>query len=144
MNWYAAHTVMWVRMKGKRQARFPCWENVVLIQASSEAEAFAKAEKRGRQEEGDCDGSFRWGGEPATWVFGGIRKLVLCDDPETRPGDGSEITYTELELESKEALEKLIAGEPTALQYMDRFPTRNGNHNTKKPKPRSSPSRVPR
>jgi hypothetical protein len=144
MNWFAAHIVMWVRIKGKRQTRFPCWENIVLIQAESETEAFRKAEKRGHQEEGDCDGSFRWGGQPATWVFGGVRKLVLCEDSEERPGDGSEITYTEVELESKEALEKLIAGDPTTLQYVDRFPTRNGNHKTKKPKARSATVRMPR
>jgi hypothetical protein len=144
MNWFAAHIIMWVKIKGKRQTRFPCWENIVLIQAASQAEAFRKAEKRGHQEEGDCDGSFRWGGQPATWVFGGVRKLVLCESPEERPGDGSEITYNEIELESKEALEKLIAGEPTGVEYMDRFPSENGNHNSKKVKSRSTASRVHR
>ena len=144
MNWFAAHIVMWVKTKGKRQTRFPCWENIVLIQAPSEADAFAKAEKRGRQEEGDCDGTFRWGGQAATWVFGGVRKLVLCEDPENRPGDGSEITYNEIELESKEALDKWVAGESTTLQYVDRFPSRNGNHNSRKTKPRSATARVPR
>jgi hypothetical protein len=144
MNWFAAHIVMWVKMKRKRQTRFPCWENIVLIHAASEAEAFAKAEKRGHQEEGDCGGTFRWGGQPASWVFGGVRKLVLCQNPEDRPEDGSEITYTEIEVESKEALDKLIAGDPVALQHTDRFPSGNGNQNSKESKPRSAPSRVPR
>jgi hypothetical protein len=144
MNWFAAHLIMWVKIKGKRQTRFPCWENIVLIEAESEGKAFAKSEKRGHQEEGDCNGTFRWCGQPASWVFGGVRKLVLCEDPENRPLDGSEITYTEIEVESKEALEKLVSGEPVAVKYLDRFPSRNGNQNSRKPKAHKAKSRVAR
>jgi hypothetical protein len=122
MNWYAAHLVMWVKLKEERQSHFPCWENIVLIHARSDAEAFNKAEKKGQIEEGDCDGSFRWGGQPATWVFGGVRKLVRCDEPEERPGDGSEITYSEFVIDSKAALEQFVAGEKVTISIQDRFP----------------------
>jgi hypothetical protein len=80
MSWFAAHIVMFVKVTGKRQRRFPVWENIVLIEADSEARAFAKAEQRGRLDEGDDGGSFRWGGQPASWVFAGVRKLTLCDE----------------------------------------------------------------
>jgi hypothetical protein len=46
MSWYAAHIVMRVKLKAGRQERFPVWENIILIQAGSEDEAFARAEQR--------------------------------------------------------------------------------------------------
>ena len=61
MSWFAAHLIMSVKLKGKRQRRFPVWENIVVIEADSEEQAFRKAEHRGRLEEGDEDGSFTWG-----------------------------------------------------------------------------------
>jgi hypothetical protein len=66
MTWYAAHIVMAVKFKRGEQNRFPVWENIVLISAESEEEAFAKAEERGRCEEGDDGGTFTWGDRPAT------------------------------------------------------------------------------
>jgi len=125
MSWFAAHLIMYVKLKGKRQSRFPVWENIVLIEADSEAQAFHKAEQRGRLEEGDDEGSFRWGSQPARWVFAGVRKLTTCEDPETRPSDGTEVSYSELELDSQEAVAQLVAGEPVALRYNERFRVKN-------------------
>ncbi len=119
MNWYAAHLVLYVQLKKVRQEHFPIWENIVLIKADSEEEAFARAEQRGREDEGDCDGSFRWGGQVATWVFAGVRKLVLCQDADERPGDGTEITYSEMELDSRESVAKFVQGQPVAVRYRD-------------------------
>ena len=110
MKWYGAHIVMFVEFKTAVQRRFPVWENIVLIQAESEDAAFQKAEKHGHAAEGDDDGSFRWGGHPARWVFAGIRKLTECESPDKRPGDGTELSYTEFELESRDAVKKLAAG----------------------------------
>jgi hypothetical protein len=86
MTWYAAHIIMFVKTKGKRQRRFPVWENILFFQADSETDAFTKAEERGRLEEGDDDGTFRWGGKPAAWVFAGVRKLTTCAHPDSRSG----------------------------------------------------------
>jgi hypothetical protein len=116
---------MWVKLKGKHQSRFPVWENIVLIEADSKAQAFHKAEQHGRLEEGDDDGTFRWGGQPARWVFAGVRKLTACEDPETHPGDGTEVSYSELELESQEAVAQLVAGKPVSLRYNERFRGKN-------------------
>jgi hypothetical protein len=122
MTWYAAHLVMVVEYKHGRQTRFPVWENIVLVRAASVDEAFAKAEKRGQEDAGDDDDSFHWEGRPARWVFAGVRKLTTCEDPGQRPGDGTEVTYLEMELPSREMLEKYIAGEPVSVKLMDGFP----------------------
>jgi hypothetical protein len=122
MTWYAAHIVMMVRFEEQPQERFPAWENIVLIKAKSDEEAFAKAEQRGREDEGDDDGTFRWGGKPAAWVFVGVRKLTSCEDGLTRPGDGTEVSYLELELPSAMAVERYVAGEPVRVLVRDTFP----------------------
>ena len=76
MSWYAAHLILHVQLKKQHQDHFPVWENIVLIKADSEEEAFAKAEQRGHEDEGNSNGTFRWNGQPAAWAFAGIRKLV--------------------------------------------------------------------
>ena len=122
MIWYAAHMLFYVKLKGKRQSRYPAWENIVLISARSEKEAFAKAEKRAADDA--CmqpDDSFTWGGEPAEWVFAGVRKLTLCMDERKRPGDGTEVSYTELEFTSKKAVYQFAAGEPVNVRIEDGF-----------------------
>src|SRR5262249_14552396 len=95
VSWYTAHIVMMVRFKEYPQEHFPIWENIVLLEANSDDGAFANAEERGREDEGDDDGTFRWGGKPATWVFAGVRKLTLCEDGRNRPEDGTELSYLE-------------------------------------------------
>jgi hypothetical protein len=121
MSWFAAHLVLYVRFKERRQDKFPVWENVVLIKADSEDEAFTKAEQRGRDDEGDDEGSFRWGGRPAEWVFAGVRKLTACQDQDKRPGDGTEVTYTEMQLDSEQAVRKLAAGQPVSVHLRDKY-----------------------
>src|SRR5262245_19428332 len=112
MSWFAAHVVLYVRLKEGEQTRFPVWENIVLIKADSEDEAWSKAEEHGRAGEGDDVGTFRWGGQPASWVFAGVRKLTLCEDVDRRPGDGRDVSYIEMELNSAEAVQQFIQGEP--------------------------------
>jgi len=125
MSWFTAHLVLYVKFKDRTQKRFPVWENLILVRADSEDEAFAKAEARGREEEGDDDGSFRWDGEPATWVFAGVRKVTACDDPGRRPGDGTEVSYIEMELGSEEAVRRLSEGESVTVRLKDRFRAAN-------------------
>jgi hypothetical protein len=128
MSWFAAHLIMSVRLKAKQQRRFPVWENIVLIQANSEKQAFQKAERRGRLDEGDDDGTFTWGGHPATWVFAGVRKLTSCEDSQSPPGDGTEISFLEFELDSEEAVRKLVEGQQVKMQSNERFA---GSHRSK-------------
>lgn len=44
-------------------------------------------------------------------MFAGVRKLTSCEDEEQQPGDGTEVSYLELELSSEEALQKFLDGE---------------------------------
>jgi hypothetical protein len=123
MTWYAAHLLFYVKLKRKRQTRYPLWENIVLIKAKNVEEAFAKAEQRAQEDAcTEPDDTFTWGGVPAEWVFGGVRKLTTCMDEHKRPGDGTEVTYLELEAPSWQALQKLIRGEPVAVKIDDGFP----------------------
>lgn len=123
MTWYAAHLLFHVKLKRKRQNRYPVWENIVLIKARTVDEAFAKAEKRGWDD--PCmepDDTFTWGGVPAEWVFDGVRKLTTCVDPAKRPGDGTEVSYLEMEVASEEALRRLADGDPVRVELADGFP----------------------
>ena len=121
MTWYTAHLLLYVKFKQKAQRRYPIWENIVLIKAASEGEAFAKAERRGQEQAGDSDGTFRWGDKPAEWIFAGVRKLTLCEDEDSRPGDGTEVSYLEMEVESKAALGRLLNGQPVRVLLRDPF-----------------------
>ena len=121
-QWYAAHILMYVKRKKPTAGPISVWENIVLIKADSEEEAFAKAELRGKQGEGDDDGTFRWAGQHAEWVFAGVRKLTLCEDSDKRPGDGTELTYTEMEVRSMQGIADLLAGKPAVVEVTDLTP----------------------
>lgn len=121
MSWYSAHIVMVVELKDAVQEHYPAWENIILIEAANEEEAFRKAESRGRADEGDEGGSFRWGRKPARWAFAGVRKLTECATLTDRPGDGDEISFNELELPSREAVREFARGKRVDVSYNDRF-----------------------
>ena len=111
MPWYAAHAILYVRFKAGKQRRFPVWENVLLVRARTAREAWRKAQRRAREDQGDSGGTFRWAGRRAEWVFAGLRKVVAVSArSEGRLGDGDEITYNEYEVDDAAALERLVAG----------------------------------
>src|SRR5262245_58561954 len=112
---------MYVEFKTEFQTTFPVWENVVLINANSVDEAFGNAEKKGRESEGDDGGSFEWDGVPARWVFAGVRKLTLCQNPQEPPGDGTEITYLQMRVRSKNSLMKLVKSERVNVEFIEPF-----------------------
>src|SRR5262249_19087957 len=120
MSWFAAHLVLYVKLREEPQDHYPLWENIILIKADSADEAFAKAEQRGREDAAE-DKGFRWAGKPARWVFAGVRKLTSCQDPERRPGDGTEISFLEMEVGSEEAINKLMNGEPMSCRLREKF-----------------------
>ena len=121
MTWYAAHIVMSVEFKNAVQDRFPVWENIILINAAGEEEAFERAEECGRAQEGDDEGTFKWGARPAQWVFEGVRKLTECALHSGSPGDGDEVSFNELELSSRQALRRFVQGKPVDTRYNDRY-----------------------
>lgn len=130
MTWYAAHIISYVRFLDGNQDKYPIWENIVLIEAESPDEAYEKAKKIGQDHyDGTATGSgnLRWDGRPGVWVFAGIRKVIRCQDTTAtevtrieegeRPIHGTEITYSELEVSSEEALTKLLNGDPVIVLY---------------------------
>jgi hypothetical protein len=118
MNWYAAHAMMYVRFKDGVQNKYPFWENIFLIQADSDEEAFEKAEQRAKEDEGDSCGSFTWEERPASWSFAGIRKVVDCAEATDQPTDGTELTFLEMEVDSEAAFSKLLNGEPVMVKMI--------------------------
>lgn len=119
--WYAAHIVMAIRYENPRdQKDYPVWENVVLVRADSGEKALRKAEELGRADEDDGSEQLRWEGKPARWAFAGVRKLIECrtpQDPQDRLRTGTEVTYSQMILDSPEALEKFVQGDPVPVLY---------------------------
>lgn len=117
MKWYAAHILICTKLKSEKQDKFPVWENVVLIEASSPDEAYEKAEKKGREYEGDSGGSHLYENKPASEVFVGIRKIIECVDSQNKPGDGTEVSYSRMEVADEKSLKNLSEGKPVRVLY---------------------------
>lgn len=117
MSWYAAHTIMYVKFKDGRQTSFPFWENIILIEADSDDAAMENAIARAKEDAGDSEGTFTWEDRPTTWCFAGVRKLVECEDSDNKPGNGTEITYLEMEVDGEESLARLVNGETVEVRY---------------------------
>ena len=120
MKWYAAHAILYFQLKDGSQDQFQVYENIFLVQAATPDEAFEKARVMAHREEGDSRGSLRVGGRPATMVFGGIRKLIsVCHErPGDELGDGDEITYSELVVPDRVALDRLVNDEDVQVLYI--------------------------
>jgi hypothetical protein len=117
MTWYAAHSITYVKFKDGNQDKYPIWENIILIEALSNSEAWDKAIARAKEDEDKEESDLLWGDRPAIFVFAGIRKIVLCVDAEERPNHGTEITYSQMEIDSLESLSKFLRGEDLLLKY---------------------------
>lgn len=125
MTWYAAHAIIYFEFTdGGPQDGFQVYENVFLVQAETPKEGFAKAREFAKLDEGDCSGSLRVGGRSATKVFGGIRKLitVCCERTDGQLGDGDEVTYNELVVPDREALQQLIGNQDVDVAYIGKRP----------------------
>lgn len=117
MPWYAASAIIYTKFKEGNQDRYPVWENVILIEAESSNEAHKKAIERAKMDEGDASGTYYYDDRPASMVFAGIRKIITCEDSNDRPRDGTEITYSTIEVYSEEDFSKLVNGEPVTVMY---------------------------
>jgi hypothetical protein len=109
-TWYAAHVLLYVELLDGAQDHYTVWENIYLISAQSDAEAFDRAEALGRLEEkADEDSGHTADGRPARFRYAGIRRLAECIDFENGPEDGREVTYIEYTVRRKKALDMLLA-----------------------------------
>jgi hypothetical protein len=92
-QWFWAWTVLATTQKDKLRdpnARCEVWENLIILHAGTPREALRKAEKIGRSEAGDCNGSLRLDGKPALCKFVGVASFGLVHDGLV---DGAEITW---------------------------------------------------
>ncbi len=119
MSWYVGHLLMLVKFKDGNQDKFPIWENIILIEASSTDEALLKGKEKGLADQSPSHNDFLWGNRPAYFVFAGIRKLIECTNPDQQPSDGTEISYSQFEVDSHKSLEKLIAGDEVMVYYKE-------------------------
>lgn len=121
--WFCAHVIIWMKYKDGIQDEYPLWENVYLIKANTEDEAWEKAEKKGREECEDDDG-LEVDGRPARWTYGGVRKLISVIDSgcfecqiDESMEDIIELTWSEFSVPDKASLDKLIDGKPVIINY---------------------------
>ncbi len=118
MAWFAAHAIMYFKLKSGVQDRCTIWENVYLIEAENNDEACEKAEAWAKQEEGDSDGSLRVDEQPATLVFAGIRKIIRVShwEEEGRLKHGDEITYSEFQVSDEKSIRELVE---VSVEYIE-------------------------
>lgn len=116
---YAAHIIMAIKYRDPPQDDIPCYENVVLIEAGSDDEAWDKAEQLGREDAAREDPSLRWDDRPARLEFAGVRKVIACQPRglAERIESGAELTYSQMSVRSEADLRKLVDGEPVEVVY---------------------------
>ena len=124
MTWYAAHIVIRIMPIQEPPEAILVYENVVLVEAPSEADALGKAKIIGQTETALQD-SLTLSGVPAKRVFAGVRKLITISNPETsgldqdRPSNGTEITYSVCKVSNAEELKKFAEGLEVSVKYIE-------------------------
>lgn len=120
--WFCAHAIFYYRLDG--QASFLIHENIYLIEADDADLALASAEELGRENEDlNVDGRIEVNGQPAQYIFAGIRKLIQVESsPEAAKGrllSGTEATYSVMEVDTLEEVEALARGEAMSVLYRE-------------------------
>lgn len=115
---YVAHILMRVAYEGlQTSCHISLWENLHLIKASSEAEAWSEAEKIGKSSE-KREGY--WVDErPAQLLFAGVRKLHSLAGLTLR--HKTELTAMQLEVAHEKDLQQLLHGKTVSLICYDDF-----------------------
>lgn len=87
--WLVQLTVAKAKLKNPR-AMVEVWMNLIIVRAADEQQAWTKAWRVGKAEEGDVRGTLRLYGKPATTKFAGIQNMGLVHDDLA---DGTEILW---------------------------------------------------
>jgi hypothetical protein len=124
MTWYVASVIMSIKKKSGKQKNIPIYENFILIEASDASHALEKVIDISKEEAAaNCD---LWLNEkPAKMVFEGIRKLINISNPvdmdadSTPPVTGTELTYSQYLIKTKNQLKNLISGKAVNIKYVD-------------------------
>ena len=118
---FAAHAIMYFKLKSGVQDSFTIWENAILSETENSDEAWEKAKTWARQEEGDSHGSLRVDDQAATQIFAGIRKMVTVShwEEEGKLTHGDEITYSEFQVTDEDSIRQLVDGEEVTVEYIE-------------------------
>lgn len=126
MAWYCAHAIFYFELKDEPQDSYVMWENVYLVEASTDDEARTKAEEYAKTEEADSSDTLTLNDKPCRYKFAGIRKLITVsyiekapDKPDDVPVSGAEVTYSEFEVDTLEEVLKLARGEFVEVLYRE-------------------------
>ncbi len=90
---------------------------MILIQASTDEEAWRKAEIAAKASVGDDQNSYTCDNRPAKRMYRGIRKLIQYIDESLE--DGIEISHSQYEADSSEDVNKLAQGDEVRVTYID-------------------------
>jgi hypothetical protein len=120
--WYSAHAIFYFESDGSDS--FLVHENVYLIEADNDAQALDRAIILAREnEDQNEDGHLELNDRPAKYIFSGIRKIIAVETtPETAAGkifSGVEVTYSVMEVDSFEEVERLSEGEFVEVLYRE-------------------------
>lgn len=120
--WYSAHAIFYFKCEG--QDSILVHENVYLVQSANEEDALTQAVAVARQNEDlNEDNHLELNGKPTQYLFAGIRKLISIElNPDTakdRIVSGVEITYSELEVDTLDEVERLANGEFVDVLYRE-------------------------
>jgi hypothetical protein len=121
MAWFSATFISVARLRTGEQDSYPVWEDICLIEASTDDEAFRKAEELGKSRDSD-DQTLTLNGQPARMTFLGVRKVARVINPLDVPEDavpqhGSEVAFSKYSVSASTDLEKLVRGESVPVIY---------------------------
>jgi len=117
---FCAHAIFYHKLLFRENETFFIYENVYLIVEENFESAYIRAEQRAKEcEDLNERRGLTLNDEQCAYIFAGIRKLVkimdCCNDIDlTINFSGEEITYSELEVDTLEEVERLAAGERVA------------------------------
>jgi hypothetical protein len=123
MTWFAVHTVITVQ-RVDQLGPISIYENIFLVQAANSSQAKLEGERLVKPEV-DSDDDLTIDGFPAKRTFAGIRKVVNVSNPEPldldndRPVSGTEITYSEFEVDTEDDVIKFVSGQELLIKCVD-------------------------
>ena len=122
MSWYAAHLIMYFKFLDGVQSNYTIWENVILIRANTDEEAYEKAKRKGVESEDGSSLTLENNDRPVTLTFAGVRKIfrvLECYAPEMIPTDGTEVTFTKYEIDDEETFLRYVKKEPVKVKCVE-------------------------
>lgn len=120
--WYSAHAIFY--FKYQNQDSVLVHENIYLIQSDSEENALIQAKSIAKDSEDlNEDSHLQLNGKPAQYIFAGVRKIVAVEiTPDSEKGkiaSGLEVTYSELEVDTIEEVNRLANGDFVEVLYRE-------------------------